>query len=360
MDKFRKLKTKLKSKKEKSTSTKTLNLQPTGFSQILKLKENLNKEDFNITTTNETFDNPIFNKTKEYNPIYNVSYELPKNLVQNEFILPNVGDDFNKSLDLNQINKELIALKSNVFIAEDLIRKFQHDIDDDEIKNINKIIKTVMYVASQVHHAIMYVQISREIEEDETDMYDYLGKELTYQIMKISNMKQQFTMSQNKFFSDKMKIIKPDMTNEEINNMLHNSQYTLDNPEDDETCMMFAKQIVADKYKREEANLALQFAMEQKKELLEIEKSIAQLHQMSIDLQQLICGHSEMIDKLEENILNAVKYSGKGLQMLQTAEANKIASRKKKIITGVIIAVVAGVAVITIVGIAVGVMCFVG
>jgi t-SNARE complex subunit (syntaxin) len=362
MDVFRKIKTKLnkKSKTKSKSKTKTSipcnqntnqNPRPTlkGFSSVC-MTIDLSDSDESMI-----FDEPKLTTTKEFQPQYNINYELPKDLVQNEFYLPDVGDNFDKTLDLNNINKELIALKSNVFIAEDLIRQIQFNIDDEEIKEIDKIIKKVMYLASRIHHTIMYVQLNKELNDDESEMYEYLVKELSFQIMKISNIKCKFNTTQRNYISNTIKTIQPDITEDEINMRLENSLN-----DDEETCMLFAKKIIADKYKRMEANLALEFAKEQRKELMEIERSVAILHQMSIDLAQLVNGHTEILDKLEEHIDTAVKYSGKGLQLLQVAESSKLRSRKKKIITGVLIAVVAGVAIITVIGIGAGVLCLMG
>lgn len=90
---------------------------------------------------------------------------------------------------------------------------------------------------------------------------------------------------------------------------------------------------------------------------MKIEKSIAQLHQMSVDLAALVQGQGEILDQMEVSIGNAVADSVKGLKMLEVAEAHKISSRKKKIIIGVIVAVVVAVTIITIAGVAAGVIC---
>ena len=48
---------------------------------------------------------------------------------------------------------------------------------------------------------------------------------------------------------------------------------------------MFAQQIVDDRYKREEAKIALMYAREQKKELEQVERSIAQVPPPPLPLQ---------------------------------------------------------------------------
>lgn len=140
---------------------------------------------------------------------------------------------------------------------------------------------------------------------------------------------------------------------------------------------MFAQQIVDDRYKREEAKIALMYAREQKKELEQVERSIAkvrhcfslsyqpccglvltaaQLHQMQVDLAALVQGQGEILDQMEMSISNAVQDSVKGLKMLEVAESHRISSRKKKIIIGIIVGVVIGITVITIIGVTAGVI----
>jgi t-SNARE complex subunit (syntaxin) len=123
-----------------------------------------------------------------------------------------------------------------------------------------------------------------------------------------------------------------------------------------DSSQMFAAQIIDDRYKREEAKIALMYAKEQRKELEQIERSIAQLHQMSVDLAALVQGQGDILDQMEVSIGSAVADSIKGLKMLEVAEGHKISSRKKKIIIGIIVGVVIGVTVLTIVGVTAGVI----
>lgn len=349
MDLFKKFKIKLNKKPKKTLSKPKLNVSTQGWNIKERDINNNNDDLYDVET--ETKNQVI------YKPEFNISYELPKDLVQNQFILPDVGDNFTKTEDLDKINSELIALKSNIFIAEDLIKSLQFNIDDQVIKDSNKILKKVMYLASQIHSSIMYVQQVMDFDSEDQEFYEYLFKELSYQIMKISTIKMKYNINQNKMVTDTIKSINPEITKEEINNQIENLTFSAD---DDQYCDMFAQQIISDRYKREEANIALMYAKEQKKELMEIERSVARLNQMSIDLACIVNGQTDILNQLDESISSSVKYSGKGLQLLELAEKSKLSSRKKKIIAGVLIAVVVGVVVVTVVGIGVGVLCFCG
>ena len=75
---------------------------------------------------------------------------------------------------------------------------------------------------------------------------------------------------------------------------------------------------------------------------------------MSIDLASLLQGQGDILDMLESNLYSTSVHSTEGLKMLQIAESSKISSRKKKIMIGITIAVVVGVVVIAIAGIAAG------
>jgi t-SNARE complex subunit (syntaxin) len=106
--------------------------------------------------------------------------------------------------------------------------------------------------------------------------------------------------------------------------------------------------------------MSLMFAQESRKELLEIEKKLCILQQMTIDLGTILQGQTEILDNVAKTVENTVCHTTKSLKMLQIAEKRKIAARKKKIIAGVIVVVVVGVVVVTVVGITAGVICMMG
>jgi len=229
-------------------------------------------------------------------------------------------------------------------------------------KKIEKEIEETLSLGAVIHKRVTTLPPGLDVNDfrpAEKDLYDSVSRELFTQLANINLIKNKFSDQQSKKLHKAMRIVHPDLTETELEQKVEDAIMN----DDDILCdssQMFAQQIIDDRYKREEAKIALMYAKEQKKELEQIERSIAQLHQMSVDLAALVQSQQEILDQMEASISNAVQDSAKGLKMLEVAESSRISARKKKIIIGVIIVVAIGITVLTIAGITAGVICLCG
>lgn len=219
---------------------------------------------------------------------------------------------------------------------------------------IDKMIGAKLYDAAKIHKTLSYFasnHTQKDLTDEENGVFEYLTREIMEQIKIISELKQNSSKVITNRLKKTFKLAHPDFNDEEIDNCVYDATYNGIMPE-----QILLNQML-NNTGTDNAKLALLFAREQQNELHQIEKAIAELYQMSIDINHLIQAQGEMLDSLEIQLSQCNKYSSKGLQMLQVAEDAKISSRKKKIITGVIIAVVAGIVILTIAGVAAGVLC---
>mmetsp|Transcript_8614 Transcript_8614/g.14615 ORF Transcript_8614/g.14615 Transcript_8614/m.14615 type:complete len:296 (-) Transcript_8614:80-967(-) len=117
------------------------------------------------------------------------------------------------------------------------------------------------------------------------------------------------------------KIVNPGISDYEVDHML----------ESGDPQQMFAASLIDDR-KQNEAKNALIFIQEQHRDVVKLEKSIVELHQLFIDMQALVDLQGEMISQIEHNVRQAQNYTSDGVEVLVMADHTKQASRKKSCI----------------------------
>jgi len=275
-------------------------------------------------------------------------------------VLPEVSDDvLQDELDLHDLRDRVGELRRRVNHLEDLLQEAVLDTDDSgSAKRFHTQMEDVLMYTAIIHKNLTSLPPGLEVADflpEERELYDSVSSGLFKELSRISELKNKFANLQQRKLRRTMQTVHPDLTDEEIEQKMDEAIMEGTDLLSDSS-QMFAQQIIDDRYKREEAKIALMYAKEQRRELEQIEKSIAQLHQMSVDLAALVQGQGEILDQMEMSINSAVQDSVKGLKMLEVAEAHKISARKKKIIIGIIVGVVIGVTVLTIVGVTAGVI----
>ena len=81
-------------------------------------------------------------------------------------------------------------------------------------------------------------------------------------------------------------------------------------------------------------------------EIIKLEKGISEIHEMFMDLSYLVSEQGEVLDRIEDHVNNAAAEVESGRQQLQSAERYQKRSRRLKFILA---AILAGVAIVTIV-----------
>lgn len=129
-----------------------------------------------------------------------------------------------------------------------------------------------------------------------------------------------------------VQIVKPDATNEEIDMVLRSS----------DTGSVYKAAILqgtADPIRDAYAN-----CQEKYQDILRLEQSVSELHQMFMDLALLVDQQGEMLDQIDVQVKSASDYIESGNQQLQKAIKHQTCARKKKcciLIFGLVLIMVA-------------------
>jgi len=113
------------------------------------------------------------------------------------------------------------------------------------------------------------------------------------------------------------RIVKPNATDDEINEAV-----------DSGNVQPFQESIL-DKKKHQAARDALAYIEAKHRDILRIEQSIQELHQLFLDMAILVEAQGELIDQIESNVAQSVAYTKEGVDQLRKANKLQKKSRKK-------------------------------
>jgi len=125
------------------------------------------------------------------------------------------------------------------------------------------------------------------------------------------------------------KIAKPDATAEEIETAMDSG----------DSSKIFANQIL-DTHLHTQAKNALAYIQDRHRDILLLEASIRELHQLFLDMSILVASQGELIDQIEYNVNQSVAYTTQGVEELRKAIVYQKKSRKKMIILIVIVIII--------------------
>ncbi|XP_072538584.1 syntaxin-2 [Salminus brasiliensis] len=126
-------------------------------------------------------------------------------------------------------------------------------------------------------------------------------------------------------------------TNEELEDMLESG-----NPS------IFTSDIISDS---QITRQALNEIESRHKDIIRLESSIKELHEMFMDMAMLVETQGEMIDNIEKNVSNAVDYVSKANEECKKAVRYQKRARRKKVYLAICLAVCAVVVLLVIVGV---------
>jgi len=147
-------------------------------------------------------------------------------------------------------------------------------------------------------------------------MQQTLSKKFVDLMTEYQTAQQEYKIKYKERVQRQYKIAKPDASQEEIAQAM-----------DSGTNDVFAQQILNASHAA--AKNALLDIQARHQEILKIEKSINELHQLFVDMAVLVESQGELIDQIEHNVLQSVNYTDKGVQELQTARKYQKKARKK-------------------------------
>jgi len=141
------------------------------------------------------------------------------------------------------------------------------------------------------------------------------------------------TTYRNKFkekIERQVKIAKPDITQEEIDEAI----------ESGDSSRVFANQIL-DTHLHAQAKSALAYIEARHKDIVRLEASINELHQLFMDMAVLVESQGELLNQIEFNVSQSVDYTAKGvIELKQAVKLQKKSRKKMCILIGILLIII--------------------
>ena len=137
-------------------------------------------------------------------------------------------------------------------------------------------------------------------------------------ISEYQDMEFEFRGKYKKRVERQLKIVHPNATNAEISDMVDNQ----------ESQQMFGQQVMQSK-RHGETKAALDEVEKRHQDLMQIEKTVIELHELFTEMTQLIQQQGEVLDDIETHVANTVTYTEQANQEIDKAIEHRISTRKK-------------------------------
>jgi len=143
-------------------------------------------------------------------------------------------------------------------------------------------------------------------------------------IARFQQMQEQFRSKVRDFIAAKYRIVKPEATDEDINEAIERGDVRI-----------FEEEILGERHKK--AKQALAYVENKLVEIKIIEREIGELSDLFSDLALLVDCQNEHLDVIEKNVLTAVENAKKASKDLKEANKRQKSSRKKMAILAAIL-----------------------
>ncbi|KAJ1125602.1 hypothetical protein NDU88_004027 [Pleurodeles waltl] len=262
---------------------------------------------------------------------------------------PNPEDDlfFQKAKDvrqrlqnLNEKVRELEVMQNTILgtpLPDESLKKSLQSLRE-EIKNLAKGIRGTLQSMEPSKEEVQSGQYDVNLRMRRTQ-HGILSQQFIETINKCNVAQSHYRDRNVKRIHRQLEITGVDVTDEKLDEMLETGQSSV-----------FTANILKDIELTKEA---LNEIETRHGEILKLEKSIQELHEMFMYLAMEVEAQGETIDRIEKNISTSTDYVEKARKELETAIVNKSKSRKKKIMIGICVAVLV-LLLIIIIGVAVG------
>ncbi|XP_069508020.1 syntaxin-4 [Ambystoma mexicanum] len=228
--------------------------------------------------------------------------------------------------NLNEKVRDLEVMQNTILgtpLPDESLKKTLQTLRE-EIKNLAKGIRTTLQ------------SMEPSKEETQDGLYDVnlrirrtqhgiLSQQFIEAINKCNAAQSHYRDKNVKRIHRQLEITGVDVTDEKLDEMLESGQSSV-----------FTANILKDMEVTKEALSEIEI---RHGEIMKLEKSIQELHDMFMYLAMEVEAQGETIDRIEKNILTSSNYVEKAKMQLETAIDNRKKSRKKKIMIGICVAV---------------------
>jgi len=132
--------------------------------------------------------------------------------------------------------------------------------------------------------------------------------------------------------SQKVRIVKPDATQDEIEHAI----------ESGEADQLYRSGTLESQNMHSQAKNALSYIQDRHREIVQIERSVSELHDLFLDMAILVESQGSILDIVENNVNSAILDTGAGVEEMSLANKHQKKGRKKMyiiIVIGVIIVI---------------------
>jgi len=151
-----------------------------------------------------------------------------------------------------------------------------------------------------------------------TNMHTTLTKKFVSHVKEYQEMQTKYKNKYRERVGRQLKVVKPDATQAEIDQLM----------EDGGDQSIFSQQLLAEKSTQAARN-AVADIQDKHRDILRLEQSIVELHQLFVDMSVLVEKQGEMLDQIEYTVQQAHAYVEKGVGQLQKAKDNQKKARKR-------------------------------
>lgn len=238
---------------------------------------------------------------------------------------------------INKIKNDMALIRENMR----KIRELAFNIFENKNEELDELVTSTNVIVERISSELK--KMDNETKNEPIQAYQTIRKNMHGLIVhKFIDLMKEYQQVQTSFqekYKEKItrqyKIIKPDVTDEEINKVLENGEGN-----------NLMQKYILDMEHKEDAMNALTYIEFRHQGILKLEKSIQELNQLFQDMSILIDTQQEIIDNIETNVNTSVSYTKTAVKELHTANTYQKKSRKKMcclIICGIIVFVITGV-----------------
>jgi len=244
--------------------------------------------------------------------------------------------------DVNTIKTGMTQIRRNIKAIEDSYGQTLVAINMEQgnksSEELEKLIDATNFAASDVRNHLK--QMGEAIKNDEgpkgtaqdrirRNMHGGLTKKFLELMAEYQDVQTKYKNKYRERVERQYKIVKPDATQEEIDEVLVSGN----------SSQIFAKEIL-DNQRHAQAKDALAYIENKHKDILKLEQSIQELHQLFLEMAILVEAQGELIDQIEYNVSQSVAYTKEAVKQLHAANKYQKKSRKKMCCLVIILALV--------------------
>jgi len=245
--------------------------------------------------------------------------------------------------EVGQVKALTLQIKQNVAAIQIAYNKQIWNSDSStgskKAGELEQLLETTNAAVTQVRNKLKQMKADRSTDKADRDRKSKVISVLTKKFM---NLMQEYQTVQTNYkdksresFKRTAEIVKPGITMDEVNGLI----------ESGDSKSLFSQQTLDD-HRKNQANNALNFIQEQKRDIQQLERSINILHQLFIDMQTITESHGDLLDDVQDNVHITARRTIRAVKDLTVVDKMVQRGRKRKcmfVTVAVIIAIVIGV-----------------